>query len=394
LVKQKRIFVADCILFSTADWDAPSWTNSQHTAVHLAKLGFRVLYVESIGLRAPTMNRKDLTRIWKRLKRGISAPRKVEERIWVFSPLVIPFKHDRPIIRRLNQGILAWKLKKFIRNYGLRRPIVWVYHPFVLDALRSISYQKLIYHCVDDLSAVPGIDSVAFKNQERQLLERCDTVFVTTDLLYQRCVRWNKRTYQFPNVVDLSHFSQARQAGQVLPQLAAIPHPRIGYIGVLSDYKIDFELIFTLAVQHTSWHWILIGEEREGQQSALVAQLRLLSNIHFFRHQPYALLPNYLRELDVGILPSLLNEYTRAMFPMKYFEFLAAGLPIVATPLEFTRTYTAGLIIGSTASAFAEGIRRQLQRGRFTDQEVKEFVGENTWEIRLQKMLCLAKISL
>lgn len=386
--------MADCILFSTADWDAPSWTNSQHTAVHLAKLGFRVLYVESIGLRAPTMNRKDLARIWKRLKRGILTPRMVQERIWVFSPLVIPFKHDWPIIRRLNQGILAWKLKKFVRQHGFNNPIVWVYHPFVLDALRSIPYKKLIYHCVDDLSAVPGIDSIAFKNQEPQLLKRCDTVFVTTDVLYQRCMRWNDRTYQFPNVVDLPHFSQARQAGRVLAQLADIPHPRIGYIGALSDYKIDFELIFTLAVQHTSWHWILIGEEREGQQSALVAKLRLLPNIHFFRHQPYAVLPDYLRELDIGVLPSLLNEYTRAMFPMKYFEFLAAGLPIVSTPLEFTRTHTAGLIIGESASAFAEGIRRQLQRGRLTDQEAKEFVGENTWEMRLKKMLRQADISL
>src|SRR3990167_9929766 len=93
----------DCILFATADWDAPYWTNKQHTACYLANLGLRVLYVESMGLRPPSINRKDIHRIWQRLKKGFKSPHAAQHNIWVFSPLIIPFKHHSPWIRKINQ---------------------------------------------------------------------------------------------------------------------------------------------------------------------------------------------------------------------------------------------------------------------------------------------------
>jgi glycosyltransferase involved in cell wall biosynthesis len=109
--------------------------------------------------------------------------------------------------------------------------------------------------------------------------------------------------------------------------------------------------------------------------------------MHFLGHRAYSVLPSYLRGLDVATLPSAINSYTRAMFPMKYFEYLAAGLPIVSTPLEFTQTHQAGLVIGDTAEAFQKAIEQQLARGRLTDEESERYVADNTWNARLQKML-------
>lgn len=379
----------DCILFATADWDAPYWTNKQHTAQHLAKQGYRVLYVESIGLRAPTISSRDLSRIWRRLKRGLKAPYQVEHGLWVMSPLVIPFKHEWSIVRRINQGLMRWRIKRFMQRNGFDVPIIWTYHPFVLETLQGIHHDKLVYHCVDDLSVVPGIDLAAFNAEEKRLLENAALIFTTSESLQQKCSALNANTHFFPNVADVNHFGQAREDGPLPDDLAAIPRPRIGYIGVLSDYKVDFSLVLEVARCRPDWHWVFIGEEREGQNSDLIAALAALPNIHFLGYRPYSRIPHYLRGFDVATLPTLLNDYTRAMFPMKYFEYLAAGVPVVSTPLEFTARFHAGMEIGADAQAFLIAITRQLERGRLSDFEALNALGDNTWDRRLGKMLSL-----
>jgi glycosyltransferase involved in cell wall biosynthesis len=377
----------DVLLFSTADWDAAYWTNKQHTARHLAALGFRVLYVESPGLRTPTANARDIGRMLRRLKRGLTAGRKVESGIWVLSPLVIPFKHHLPLMRTINQGWLRRQVMGFMNRQGFSRPIVWTYHPFVLETVQGLDYSKLVYHNVDDLAAIPGVDAVAFRAEEERLLNRADAVFTTSEALRDKCAAINPHTHYMPNVTDVDHFGRARQPGNVPDDLAAIPEPRIGFVGVLSDFKVDFALVLEVVRTRPDWNWVFIGEEREGQASPLVKELRGRANAHFLGHKPYEILPEYLRGIAVGTLPNLINEYTRSMFPMKYYEYLAAGIPVVTTPLEFARRHGQGLEVGTNAQTFAQAIERQLARGRLTDAEALDFVGDNTWKHRTVKML-------
>ena len=379
----------DCLLFATADWDTPYWTNKQHTAHHLAREGYRVLYIESIGLRSPTMSTRDLSRIWQRLRRGLRAPKLVEPNVWVLSPLAIPFRQSSGLVRAINQGWLSMRIRLFMRSQSFVTPLVWTYHPFVRETIAALPHGPLIYHCVDDLSAVPGIDPIGFNQEEQRLLVDCAVVFVTSLALKAKCEPFNANTHYFSNVADLDHFSCANQSGPVPADIACIPTPRIGYVGALSDFKVDFALIQSVATARPAWHWVIIGAEREGQHSPLVEALRALSNVHFLGDKPYADLPNYLRGFDVGTLPTLINEYTRSMFPMKYFEYLAAGVPIVSTPLEFTKHNQSGLRIASEALDFERAIIFQLGRGRFDAVEADELVGENTWTNRLKKMLRL-----
>jgi glycosyltransferase involved in cell wall biosynthesis len=379
----------DCILFSTADWDAPCWTNKQHTARHLAKQGYRVLYIESIGLRAPTVSSRDMSRIWRRLRRGLRPPQIAEPNVWVMSPMAIPFKHHWPLVRRMNQGLLRWRIKRFLQRTGFSMPIVWTYHPFVLETLYGFDHGQLVYHCVDDLSVVPGIDLKAFNAEEQRLLKRAAIVFTTSETLQKKCSALNANSHFLPNVADASHFGRAREPGLLPDDLAAIPQPRIGYLGVLSDYKVDFHMVLAVAKLRPDWHWIFIGEEREGQGNELIAELVALPNTHFLGYRPYSRVPDYLRGFDVATLPTLLNDYTRSMFPMKYFEYLAAGVPVVSTPLDFTTRYRGGMEIGADAKSFADAIAMQLKHGRLSDLEVLNALGDNTWDRRLGKMLGL-----
>ena len=132
---------------------------------------------------------------------------------------------------------------RFCKRQGFENQdtVVWTYHPYVLDYLNCIQYGSLVYHCVDDLSAIPGIDSKAFIKKEEDILRAANVVFTTSKKLYEKCGAINKNTHDFPNVVDWEHFSQAFNPGPDPDDLKEIPHPRIGYVGVLSDFKVDFE---------------------------------------------------------------------------------------------------------------------------------------------------------
>ena len=384
----------DCILFATADWETPYWTNKQHTTQQLAHQGYRVLYVESVGLRAPNLGSgRDLSRIARRLKQGLQGVRQVEDRIWVLSPLVLPFKHHRPLVRAFNQGLLAKVIQRFLTSKKFKKPMIWTYHPFMLEAINGIEMGPLVYHCVDDLSAIPGVDAAAFNQEEQRLLAAAKAVFTTSPALMAKCSAHNPNVHNFPNVADFTHFSQALQKVPLPADLQALSEPRIGYIGVLSDYKVDFQLIINVASHRPEWSFVLIGEEREGQSSPLVDHLRTLPNVHFLGYRAYKVLPDYLGGFNVALLPTLINDYTHSMFPMKYFEYLAAGVPVVSTPLEFTREHNAGLEIGGDAKSFELAILRQLQRGKFSTNEAADYVGLNTWATRMNSMLQIVEAS-
>lgn len=382
----------DTVLFSTADWDEPYWTNKQHTASILAARGWRVLYVESVGFRSPKVGSgRDWARLWRRLWRGmqslvIGPPRRAEN-IWVLSPLMVPAKHHWPLVRALNQALLRWSVSRFAKAHRFVDPVAWTYHPFMLDAIATLERGPLVYHCVDDIAAIPGVDVAAFSNAQKALLAQCEAVFTTAKSLQETCLPYNRNTHYFGNVVDDAHFGQALEAGPLPAELAAIPEPRLVYHGVLSDFKIDFPLLLETAQARPEWQWIIIGEQREGQRSELLAQLERLPNVHLFGYRSYPSLPQYLRGMQVGVLPTLLNEYTRSMFPMKFFEYLAAGLPVVSTPLDFAKEARAGLEVGGDVTAFVAAIEKQLARGKLTAAEARAAVGDNTWERRLDKML-------
>lgn len=381
-----------CILFATADWDEPYWTNKQHCAKSLAKLGSRVLYIESVGLRKPRPGSgRDWHRLLDRFCKGLSslvfgAPER-SPGVFILSPLVVPAGYRHPLLRRLNGSLLRLAIRRSMKRLELGKPVVWTYHPFMLDAIDGLSEGGLLYHCVDDLASVPGVDAKAFRVAEVELLERADAVFVTAEALIRKCREHNPNTHYLPNVVDVEHFGKAFQEVPLPADLAKIPEPRLVYHGVLSDFKIDFKLLLDIAYTRPEWNLVLIGEEREGQKNQLVAQMAKLKNVHFLGYKPYALLPNYLRAMQVGLLPTLLNEYTRAMFPMKFYEYLAAGLPVVSTPLEFANAQKDKIKIGTSTEDFSTAIECQLQQGRYGIDKVRDMIGSNTWSHRTQAML-------
>ena len=381
----------DIVLVSTAEWHHPFWTNKQHTAIQLARQGCRVLYIDSLGLRKPSVNSRDLSRIGRRLFRGLRLPEKVHDGIWVCSPLVIPAARWS-FIQRFNKLIMRFYLY-FCQFYlKFNSPIMWTYNPLTLRLIDPSCYEKLIYHCVDDISAQPGMDSRQILVWERLLCENADLVFVTSKNLLKTRAEWNQSTHYLPNVVDLSYFKLSTDTDCDLtpPDLARIPGPRLLFVGAISGYKVDFALLRDLALLRPEWSIVLIGAVGEGDPDTDTDLLDDLPNVHFLGPKEYSDLPRYMSQCDVGLLPCLLNQYTINMFPMKFFEYLASGLPVVSTALPSLVDFKLFYDECKSVSEFECKVENILSGKTMLDSlSVRSLLASNTYEARTAKMLSI-----
>lgn len=381
-----RNALQDITLISTADWDNPYWTNKQHTAVQFAKRGHKVLYVESQGLRAPTAKARDLRRIWARLRRGLRPPRQVQDGIFVWSPLLVPF-HRYRWARILNRLLFRIGIEVSHRVTRIKPAILWTYSPLTTELYDVSSYDLVVYHSVDDMKVQPGMPSKEIANGDICLAKRADLIFTTSPHLQAFYKEINPRTFFFSNVADFNHFNSALDPDTQVPtDIEEFPKPIVGFVGAISSYKLDFDLIGTLAQRHPNWSFVLIGEVGEGDPLTDASPLEALPNVHILGGRPYKSLPGYLKAFDIAILPCLINDYTRSMFPMKFFEYLASGRPVVATKLPALSDYEHVAALCSDQTEFANAIQTALA-DKAPDLETRLAAArEHTYDIRTAQM--------
>lgn len=375
------------VMFSTADWDNPFWTNKQHVASQLAKQGFKVLYIESLGLRKLTVSKGDFSRILRRINRFFMGTRQVDQNIWVYSPIVLPFQGSS-IAEILNRLYLKWMIQYFMWKLSFKKTLGWTYNPLVRGILKSLNLNKIVYHSVDDLSAAPRLPKEKIEQEERLLVNAADIVFVTSKILVEKYkLVTDKKIFYYPNVADYQHFNQALLPQLTIPKdIAEIGTPRIGFIGAISGYKLDFQMIARAADITPLWNWILIGKIGEGDPLTDASVLNK-NNIHLMGPRSYEELPAYLKSFDVVIIPSPINDYTRSMFPMKFFEYLSAGKIIVSTDLPSLREFKHAFLRATTSEEMVSQIKRVLQGEVVFTEEMASLAKEHTWTNRMNHML-------
>lgn len=378
----------DIILFSTADWDNPFWTNKQHMAKTFEENGHRVIYIDSLGLRKPTATAKDMKRILKRLKSLFVPYSHVSRNIWKISPFIIPF-HSNKFISLLNKWLLVSFVKVLSFFLRFRKPIVWTYSPITDQIVDAFDSNILVYHCVDDLSASPGMDTNTIRVKEEALTRKSDVIFTTSQALYDRLIQLNKHTYYQNNVCDYKHFSQATKELFNEPEdLKNITGSKILFIGALSDYKVDFELIETIVKEKEEWQWIMIGEIGEGQPDTKIGTLMKMKNVHFLGPKAYGVLPSYLQYADVTVIPAKLNDYTESMFPMKFFEYLSAGKQVVTTNLSSLKQYKDIYFNSTSKDDFLKNLELILEENFIKNKEkILTICLEQTWQKRYEEMM-------
>lgn len=379
----------DIVLMSTADWNHPFWTNKQHTAQTLVKLGYRVFYIDSLGSRKLRLGKgRDIKRIWRRIQKIFSKPVQVQPNLWVWSPCVLPLSQFK-LLQWSNRLVFSTLLTYWTRKLSFSvKPLFWTYNPLSLLYITPKKYAGLIYHCVDNIAEQPGAFASLIYSQEKELVQSAQWVFVTSRALEEQLKQYRPDVYYFPNVVDFEHFYQASQEIAVPMDLQNIPTPRAGFIGAISAYKVNLGLLAEAAKRLPAVSFVLIGEVGEGDPDTNVAVLQQLKNVYFLGPRAYGQLPNYLKGLDVCLIPAHVNDYTKAMFPMKFFEYLAAGKPIVATDIPAIKEYADVYFLAKGLDDFAVQIEQAINNNsEAACQERQALAKKNTYLSRTQKML-------
>ncbi|WP_395408231.1 NAD(P)-binding protein [Pseudoduganella sp. UC29_106] len=354
------------IVFCHLRWDFV-FQRPQHLLTRLAK-HYKIVFVEEPVQQEGTPCLK------------ISHP---AENITVYQPHTpchaTGFHDDQiPLLQPLLAGIVPEN----------ENPIVWFYTPMALPLLSQLHPGLVVYDCMDELSA--------FKNPPRQLLQRetallniADLVFTGGPSLYEAKRTRHPNTHCFPSSVDAEHFSKALDRADDHPDQSSLPHPRLGFYGVI-DERFDPAMLSEMADAHPEWQLVMVGPIVKIDPAALPHR----PNIHYLGQRSYQDLPHFLAGWDVCLMPFALNEATRFISPTKVLEYMAAELPIVSTPItDVVKPYGDIVAIAHTPQEFVHACEIALsqtpQQNEHMAEQMRKIVAGTSWESTAARMRLL-----
>jgi glycosyltransferase involved in cell wall biosynthesis len=376
----------DIICFAN-DWDSDP-LSKKHIMTRLARRN-RVLWVNSIGTRNPQASARDLRRAAAKLRQSFQRYKQVAENIFVFSPIAIPF-HGSRFARRVNRHWLSWSVRRVSKQLGFRDPITWTFLPSTAGVAGNLGERMVIYHCVDEFSEFTGTDKRALLDMERKLLRRADLVFVSSQPLLETKRIHNPNAFLVTHGVDVKHFRSACDPAcdltTTVPQdIAHLEGPVIGFFGLVADW-VDLKLIRQLALARPRWSLVLIGK---CDTDATI--LEGLPNVHLLGKRDYRDLPAYCKGFSVGVLPFVINTLTLASNPLKLREYLAAGLPVVATAIPEAGRLRGLVRTAATDGEFLEQIDALLAGGRCGPQmTISREMDCESWDEKVSELSGLA----
>lgn len=277
-------------------------------------------------------------------------------------------------------GMQQQLLEKLTQELNMRSAALWYYTPMALSFSRNLKPAITVFDCMDELSAFKFAPQ-SLKDLEEELLRRADVVFTGGASLYAAKHHRHNNIHLFASSIDSAHFGQARKEMAEPEDQRKIPHPRLGFFGVI-DERFDIALIDEIARQRPQWHIVLVGPVVKIDPAALPGR----ANIHYTGGKSYNELPAYLSGWDIAMIPFAMNESTRFISPTKTPEYLAAGIPVISTPIrDVVAPYgDAGLVhIAATADEFiaaAEQVFSSSASRKAWLAEVDAFLDGNSWD--------------
>ena len=361
------------VILSTADFDADVWTNKQHLAVGLAN-SRRVLYIESLGLRAPNLSASDLRRIVSKLgfkrKTKANSATHVPDNIDILTPKLLPW-HGVSFLAVLNRYLLKRALKSKIKEYD--NAVFWTFSPITYGLEEN--FKNTVYHSVDLLHAFPGVPSELLLEQERLLIPHSSAVIASSKGVLQHLhMQGAEKVDLWENVAQVELF--ATGSGQ--------RDDSVIFAGNLTPTKIDFSLLEQIADRGATLRLAgpigIDGSAGRDQLDLLIAR----PNVHYLGNLSLDQLATEVKRCKVGLIPYQINEYTQGVYPMKVHEYLSAGLKVVSTKLpSLEGVGVEGLSI-VLASEFCDEVMSGLED--FSEAEASaraESSQTNSWTVRV-----------
>lgn len=364
---------------------ASSWFDhptSKHHVMRILSEHNDVLWVGYHASRRPKLGVGDGRVVLRRLRQAWSGWQRVAPSLQVLSPLLIPIPGSRPA-RFLNMRRLAGLIRRALRRLPKRPTQLWLFTPDVPELIDLIPAERVVYYCVDEFSAFAGFDQALVDRLERRTLDRSDVVITSSSPLQEKRAAQHAYTHLVPHGVDFDHFANVSTAarGAIPSDIENIARPVFGYFGLISDY-VDLELIAAAARVRPDWSFVFLGDVRRSTDP-----LAGLRNVRLLGPKPYERLPAYSSRFDVGLIPFRLNRLTRSVNPIKLREYLAAGLPVVSSPMPEVKRYAPAVRTAETLDEFLPACEAMLDLSRRTPgSERQALVRTESWRARVDQL--------
>ena len=372
----------DIICISTSDWKCP-WGSRQQIMTRLSNEN-KVLFVEYQASFLHLLRHPKL--LYRLFGPGVQ---KINENIIVYRPFLnLPFRYYCKTINLLNQRLLLFQLKLLIKRLKFSKILLWIFEPTSYALLGKLKESVSVYHCIDFFKNEKRspLRKRCIENMEGRLCRRSDIVLVSSNELLIDKININKKTYLIPSAVDESFFNINKLflSTPLIENLKKIKSAKIGFVGTF-DNRIDDALIDFIAEKHQDWAVILIGFTGKSK----VVKFLKRKNIHLIEWIDNNLLPAYINLFHVCIIPYKVNEFTKGIFPIKVFEYLSLGKPVVATRLPALEALQKQKFvkIAEGKEEFLKQIEGYLSNDSLNDRNLRvEFAKSNTWHNRIESI--------
>jgi len=377
----------DIVVVGQQPWDTPIGSNCKNLALEFSKHN-RVLYVNSTLDRITMLRHKNEERVQKRLdvikgrQKGLI---ELQSNLWNLYPDVltesINWLRSRKVFDLLNKANnrkFARSIQAAAKELGFRNVILFndndMFRSFYLKEFLQPAVS--IYYSRDYMLAV---DYWKFHGEdlEPRLIAKSDLCVANSTYLANYCQQYNPHSYYVGQGCDLEMFSNPKDSNMP-PDMGAIPHPIIGYVGALQSIRLDLDALAFMATQRPQWQVVLVGPEDEVFKSS---KLHDIANVHFLGSKDASQLPAYINAFDVCLNPQIVNQVTIGNYPRKIDEYLAMGKPVVATATEAMSIFAQHTYLAETKEDYVHLIELALSENTAEKQAARRaFAGSHTWE--------------
>lgn len=403
----------DLIVFLPVEWldSNPLVRHSVHflfpaLARFLSERGGKILCLERpVTLSTPFLNKK---KFWKWIIGG-RGMRRVNRNLFVWTPFALldgSLIEKFPIVKYLDKIPQSLMLRKILKTADLNscKLIYVICHPYQTHYLNLLGGSPAIYYCYDEHSAsLPEQGAIILEKREKDLLQKVDIVFSVSDSITEKKKIWNKNVFTIRNAVDYELFSQSTMKKTRVPEdIAGIKKPIIGYIGGLLGEMVDYELLLYLAFRHPEWSFVLIGEcewkldnadgklRKEARKRGEHKKIINLANVHFFGRRDYELLPGYLKAFSVCVLPFKVNPLMCNTSPLKLYEYLATGKPIVSTDIPEAHRFGKLVRVSEDYGKFESHLSEAINENNNILTNLRlNIARENSWDERAKEIFSI-----
>jgi len=383
-------------------WDPWSsvWKRKQRLMYEMSRTGKtgNILYVE------PPVTSTAVFEGCKQLlsagETGMRYRRSLHSRLFTYSPrfhlftpfLPLPGQRSHPGIRAWNQGFQARSIQRKVKTLKMDGHILWLYHPSQVDLLDMFSgkAELIVYDWTDDWVAafpshLPAGQKERLARQQEALLQRVDVVFGVSGELCRRAEAFTPWVCYLPNATDINVFKPYAPGEPGHAIYNALPAgPRIAYLSQITD-RVDFDLIEFLATKHPDWQFFLIGPVVCPED--LIRPLRRFPNIHLTGALPYKEAAQAIAQADVCILPHKVDALTLTLDPIKLYDYLATGLPVVTTNVAMHSSLKPYVELADSPENFSYAIEKALKEPKDVREKRRGVSQEHVWEKRAAEAL-------